>query len=139
MNSPRLVTIPGRIDDRGALGFVEAGNHVPFDIRRIFFLYDLKPGKTRGAHAHKTLEQCIVSMAGAFEVRLDGGSEKTHFKLNSRDQALYIPPMHWTELDCFTPDAVCVVLASAHYDEADYIRNYSEFQDAIRTNGVGRV
>ena len=124
----RIVELPKISDPRGNLSFVEGGQHVPFDIKRVFYLYDVPGGSDRGSHAHKTLHQFIVAMSGSFDVVVeDGENEQQRFHLNRSYYGLYVCPMMWSYLDNFSSGAVSMVLASAHYDAADYIRDYDEF------------
>lgn len=123
----RIIDLPKIEDARGNLSFVEGGIHIPFDIKRAYYLYDVPGGSDRGSHAHKNLHQFIVAMSGSFDVVLDDGKEQKRFHLNRSYYGLYICPMTWRLLDNFSSGAVCMVLASEHYDEADYIRNYEEF------------
>lgn len=106
---------------------MESGRHIPFEIKRVYHLYDIPAGAERGAHAHRALHQFILPMSGSFDVVLDDGKEKGSFRLDSPSRGLYVCPMMWRRLDNFSPGAVCMVLASAYYDEADYIRDYPEF------------
>jgi len=119
-------------DPRGNLSFVEGGHHIPFDIQRVYYLYDVPGGAYRGGHAHKTLHQLIVAMSGSFDVVLDDGSEKARFHLNRSHYGLYVCPMVWRELDNFSSGAVCLVLASHHYDESDYLRDYPNYVSIVR-------
>ena len=123
----RQIELPKIEDSRGNLSFIEGGIHIPFDIKRVYYLYDVPGGSDRGSHAHKNLHQFIVAMSGSFDVLLDDGKEKKRFHLNRSYYGLYICPMMWRYLDNFSSGAVCMVLASDHYDEADYIRDYDEF------------
>jgi dTDP-4-dehydrorhamnose 3,5-epimerase-like enzyme len=123
----RLIELPKISDPRGNLSYIEGGQHIPFDIKRVYYLYDVPGGSDRGSHAHKNLHQFVVAMSGSFDVVLDDGKEKKRFHLNRSYYGLYVCPMMWRDLDNFSSGAVCMVLASAHYDEADYIRVYSQF------------
>lgn len=134
LNDCRIIDLPKIEDRRGNLTFIEANNHIPFAIRRIYYLYDVPGGCQRGAHAHKNLEQFIVAMSGSFDVVLDDGNQQERFHLNCSCYGLYVAPMMWRLLDNFSSGGVCMVLASEHYDEADYIRNYDEFLDALRAS-----
>lgn len=118
-------------DTRGSLGFVEAGVHVPFDFKRVYYLYNIPAGSTRGAHGHRALQQLMIPMVGSFDVMLDDGRNRRRVHLNSPDQGLYICPMIWRDLENFSPDAVCMVIASEHYSEDDYFRDYVEFLTAV--------
>ena len=122
-----LIELPRIHDPRGNLTFVEGLRHVPFDIRRVYYLYDVPGGSERGGHAHRELQQFIIAMSGSFDILVDDGREKKRYHLNRSYQGLYIAPMVWRQLDNFSSGAVCLVLASACYDESDYYRNYGDF------------
>lgn len=124
---PQLVDLPVIHDPRGNLTFVEADRHIPFPIRRTYHIYDVPGGSERGAHAHRRLHQFIMAMSGSFDVNLDSGSERFTFGLNRSYYGVYVPPMHWRVINNFSSGAVCMVLASEHYDETDYIRDYGLF------------
>lgn len=128
----RIIDLPKIADPRGNLSFIEGGQHIPFDIKRVYYLYDVPGGSDCGSHAHKNLHQFIVAMSGSFDVVLDDGKEKKRFHLNRSYYGLYVCPMMWRYLDNFSSGAVCMVLASDHYDETDYIRNYDEFLTTVR-------
>lgn len=128
----RLVELPKIFDRRGNLTFIEAGRHVPFDIKRVYYLYDVPGGASRAAHGHKALHQLMIAMSGSFDVTLDDGTEKKRFHLNRSYIGLYISPMIWRDLDNFSSGAVCMVLASDYYDERDYLRDYDEFLRAAK-------
>ena len=123
-----VVELPRVQDRRGNLTFVEADRHVPFDIRRVYYLYDVPGGAERGGHGHHMLRQLIIAMSGSFDVVLDDGRNRVRYHLNRSYTGLYVCPMIWRELDNFSSGSVCLVLASQHYDEADYIRDYGEFR-----------
>jgi dTDP-4-dehydrorhamnose 3,5-epimerase-like enzyme len=125
---PELVSIPTPHDRRGALSVVEGGETIPFEIRRVYYLYDVPGGAKRGGHAHRKLQQLLVALSGSFDVTLDDGQERTLWTLNRAHTGLYIPAMHWREISNFSSGAVCLVLASEHYEEADYIRSLEEFR-----------
>lgn len=127
----RLVDLPKISDPRGNLTFVEGGQHIPFDIQRVYYLYDVPGGAERGGHAHKGLQQLIIAMSGSFDVVLDDGREKKRFHLNRSYSGLYVCPMIWRELDNFSSGSVCMVLASQRYDEDDYYRDYVEFMNTV--------
>lgn len=129
----KIVELPKITDPRGNLSFIEGGQHIPFEIKRVYYLYDVPGGSDRGSHAHKNLHQFVVAMSGSFDVVLDDGKEKKRFQLNRSYYGLYVCPMMWRDLDNFSSGAVCMVLASAHYDEADYIRDYDQFVAAAQT------
>lgn len=125
-----LVDLPIIQDPRGNLTFIEGGNHIPFDIQRVYYLYDVPGGSERGGHAHKDLHQLIIAMSGSFDVLLDDGKEKKRIHLSRSYYGLYVCPMIWRELDNFSSGSVCMVLASNKYDESDYYRDYTEFMRA---------
>jgi dTDP-4-dehydrorhamnose 3,5-epimerase-like enzyme len=130
----RIIDLPKISDPRGNLTFIEGGQHIPFDIQRVYYLYDVPGGAERGGHAHKDLHQLIIAMSGSFDVLLDDGEEKRRVHLNRSYNGLYVCPMIWRELDNFSSGSVCMVLASNKYDEADYYRDYGEFLNA-RSSG----
>ena len=123
----RLIDLPRIADPRGNLTFVEGSSHIPFEIERVYYLYDVPGGAERGGHAHKALRQLIIAMSGSFDVLLDDGHEKKTFHLNRSYVGLYVCPMIWRELDNFSSGSVCMVLASNRYDEGDYYRDYDQF------------
>lgn len=123
----RLIDLPKISDPRGNLTFIEGKRHVPFNIKRIYYTYDVPGGSDRGAHAHKGLHQLIIAMSGSFDVELDDGFEKKRFHLNRSYFGLYVCPMMWRELDNFSSGSVCLVLASELFDADDYYRDYDLF------------
>jgi dTDP-4-dehydrorhamnose 3,5-epimerase-like enzyme len=127
----RIIDLPKIEDQRGNLTFVESNSHIPFDIGRVYYLYDVPGGVDRGAHAHKALHQLIIAASGSFNVQLDDGRTKQSFFLNRAYYGLYVPPMHWRELTNFSSGSVCLVLASAPYSENDYIRDYGRFAELV--------
>jgi len=123
----RLIELPKIQDPRGNLTFIEGSSQIPFDIQRVYYLYDVPGGSERGGHAHKGLHQLIIAMSGSFDVVIDDGKDKKRIHLNRSYSGLYVCPMMWRELDNFSSGSVCMVLASNRYDEADYYRDYGEF------------
>jgi hypothetical protein len=123
----KIVELPKIIDPRGNLTFIEGGDHIPFDIQRVYYLYDVPGGAERGGHAHKGLHQLIIAMSGSFDVVLDDGKNKKRVHLARSYYGLYVCPMIWRELDNFSSGSVCMVLASNKYDESDYYRDYGQF------------
>ena len=127
-----MIDLPKISDPRGNLTFIENGRHIPFDIKRTYYLYDVPGGAERGGHAHKDLHQLIIAMSGSFDILLDDGNSKKRFHLARSYYGLYVCPMIWREMDNFSSGAVCLVLASNFYDESDYFRNYSDYQKALQ-------
>ena len=118
--------------ETGNITVIENGKTIPFDVKRVYYLYDIPGGESRGAHAHKELKQLIIAASGSFEVTLDDGNVKRTFHLNRPYQGLYIVPGIWRTLDDFSSGSVCLVLASNGYDEGDYIRDYDKFLEFRR-------
>ena len=127
-----LLELPRINDPRGNLTFVESNRHIPFDIRRVYYLYDVPGGAERGGHAHKELKQLIIAISGSFDIHLDDGVNKKTVHLNRSYTGLYVCPMIWREIDNFSSGAVCLVFASEYYDEADYYRNYVSFINDVK-------
>lgn len=123
----RLIDLPRITDPRGNLTVAEGMDMVPFDIKRAYWVYDVPGGESRGGHAHKHLSQVLIAVSGSFSVTLDNGREHASFLLNHPWQGLLIEPNTWRTLDDFSSGAVCLVLASDHYEETDYIYDYNEF------------
>jgi hypothetical protein len=121
-----MIDLPRVQDPRGNLTFVEPPL-LPFEIRRVYYLYDVPEAATRGAHGHRRLQQLMIAAAGSLDVELDDGLRKRVFRLSRPDQGLYIAPMMWRGLTHFAANTVCIVLASERYDESDYFRDYAEF------------
>lgn len=130
----QLVDLPKIAEPRGNLTFIEGGRHVPFDIKRVYYLYDVPGGAERGGHAHKDLHQLIIAMSGSFDIVLDDGRQKKRMHLNRSYYGLYVCPMIWREMDNFSSGAVCLVLASNTYDESDYYRDYGDFLKAVSSH-----
>jgi len=128
--SCRLIDLPKISDPRGNLTFVEGQRHVPFEIKRVFYLYGVPNGESRAGHALRTCEQFVVVLSGSLDVVADDGRSRTLFNLNRSDCGLYLPPRIWRVLENFSPGAVCLVLASESYSESGYYRDYDEFRRA---------
>ena len=130
----KIIDLPKIADPRGNLTFIEGQRHIPYEIRRVYYLYDVPGGSERGGHAHKDLHQLIIAMSGSFDILLDDGFSKKRVHLNRSYNGLYVCPMIWREMDNFSSNSVCMVLASLPYDESDYYRDYQEFLNAkVRT------
>jgi len=121
-------------DERGSLISLEEGNNVPFDIKRVYYIFDTKHGVERGFHAHINLKQIVIAVKGSCTFMLDNGEKEEEIELNHPDQGLYIEGIIWREIKNFTTDCVLVVLASEHYDESDYIRDYNNFLKVIEND-----
>jgi len=128
-NQPQaaLVELPKIEDDRGNLSFIEQHTHVPFEIKRTYWIYDVPGGQARGGHAYKTLHEFIVALSGSFDVILDDGRTNKRWHMNRSYYGLYVPSMVWRSMENFSTNASCMILASGNYDPDDYIRDYSEF------------
>ena len=129
----QLIELPRINDPRGNLTFIEGARHIPFEIKRVFYLYDVPGGASRAGHALKQCHQLILANAGSFDVVLDDGFERRRFCLNRSYFGLYVPPLLWREIENFSYGSVCTVLASELYDEADYFRTYQDFLTAVRS------
>ena len=127
-----IINLPKISDPRGNLTFIEGSRHIPFDIRRVYYTYDVPGGTDRGGHAHKALHQLIIAMSGSFDVTLDDGCKRKKYHLNRSYEGLVVCPMIWRDLDNFSSGSVCMVLASNLYDATDYYRNYEEFVQATK-------
>lgn len=130
---PHIFELPRISDPRGNLTAINSGVEVPFEIRRVFYLYDVPGGEARAGHAHYSLQEVIIAASGSFDVTVDDGVSTTRFFLNRAYHALYVPGMVWRTIENFSSGAVCLVLASTEYDESDYIRDYEDF---LRIRGV---
>jgi hypothetical protein len=122
-----IIQLPKMASTKGNLTPVHALEHVPFEIERVYYIYDVPGGESRGAHAHKELQQFFVALMGGFEVVLDDGSNRQKFLLNRAYYGLYVPRLIWRELINFSSGGICLVMASLPYDPSDYIRDYEEF------------
>ena len=127
----QLVELPKITDPRGNLTFLEGERHIPFDIKRVFYLYDVPGGETRAGHALRTCHQFIIAMSGSFDVILNDGTATQRYQLNRSYRGLYVPPLIWRELDNFSSGSVCAVLASECYDSDGYYRTYEDFLAAL--------
>jgi hypothetical protein len=131
----KFIEFPIIHDPRGNLTFVEGNRHIPFDIKRVYYLYDVPGGAHRGGHAHRDLHQVIIAMSGSFDVVLDDGTRNRRYHLNRSYYGLYVAPMMWREIDNFSSGSVCMVLASAYFEESDYFREYANFTAAANAPG----
>ena len=125
----KIIDLPKIIDARGNLSFVEELNHIPFSIKRTYWVYDVPGGEERGSHAYKQNKEFIISLSGSFDVILDDGSETKRYHLNRSYYGLYVPEMLWRTMDNFSTNSLALILASEIYDETDYIRDYELFKN----------
>jgi dTDP-4-dehydrorhamnose 3,5-epimerase-like enzyme len=137
INDCRIFQVPKILDPRGNLSVIESGQTIPFEIKRVFYLYDVPGGETRAGHANIKLQQFILAASGSFDVVVDDGIDRKTFSLNRSYYGLYVPGMIWRELTNFSSGAVCIVLASEHYNAADYHREYADFKTAAVSQGGG--
>jgi dTDP-4-dehydrorhamnose 3,5-epimerase-like enzyme len=131
INQCQIINFPKITDARGNLSFIEGNRHIPFTIKRIYYLYDVPSGATRGGHAHKTLSQLIIALSGSFDVILDDGKKKKRFFLNRPHYGLLITPGVWREIENFSSNSVALVIVSDLFDEKDYIRDYQVFKKMV--------
>jgi len=127
-SSCNIIDLPKIGDPRGNITFIEGDRHIPFGVKRVYYLYDVPSGEVRGGHAHRTLKQLLISASGSFDVIVDNGKIREKFHLNRPNFGLYLPPMTWRELENFSSGSVCLVLASDFFNEEDYIRDYEAFK-----------
>mgnify|MGYP000386994861 FL=1 len=130
----KLIELPKFTDPRGNLSFVEQNNHIPFEIKRTYWIYDVPGGENRGGHAFINTEEFIVALSGGFDVTVDDGSQKKSFMLNRSYYALYIPKGLWREMGNFSTNSLALEFASTKYNPADYIRDYNQYLK-LRSNG----
>jgi len=127
MNIPRILQLPKIEDSRGNLSFLEEDNHIPFKIKRVYWIYDVPGGQVRGGHAFKIQQEIIISLSGSFDVIVDDGKEKKKFSLNRSYYGLYIPNTLWREMENFSTNSLAIVVSSTAFSVQDYIRDYKEF------------
>ena len=130
----RIIELPRINDPRGNLTFIESDRHIPFGVKRIFYLYDVPGGATRAGHALRTCHQFLIASSGSFDVVVDDGSEQQRYQLNRSYYGLYIPPLIWREIDNFSSNSICTALASEFYAAGDYFRDYTEFVSAVNND-----
>ena len=132
MKEIEIINLPKILDNRGNLTFIEGKKHIPFEIKRAYWIYDVPGGEKRGGHAYKSLREFVIALSGSFDVVLDDGREKKVYSLNRSYYGIFIPEMIWREINNFSTNALCLVLASDFYKEEDYIRNYNKFKKMAR-------
>ena len=130
----KIINLPKITDPRGNLSVIEGGIHIPFDIKRVYYLYDVPGGSSRAGHGHKALQQLIIAMSGSFDVIVDDGDQRKKFHLNRSYYGLYIAQGMWREVENFSSGGVCLVLASTLYDPADYYHDYDDFKKFVNQN-----
>lgn len=133
MKKPEIIQLPQVLDNRGNLSFVEQGRHIPFEIRRSYWIYDVPGGERRGGHAFKSSEELIIALSGSFDVTLTDGEESRTFSLNRSYYGLYIPSGWWRTIENFSTNAFSLILASTDYDADDYIRNFEQYSEWKKT------
>jgi dTDP-4-dehydrorhamnose 3,5-epimerase-like enzyme len=131
-NMPKIIKLPKIEDPRGNLTFIEEENHIPFEIKRVYWIYDVPGGQLRGGHAFKEQQEFIVALSGSFDVVADDGKIKQTFSLNRSYYGLYIPKGLWREMNNFSTNSLAMVLSSTFYKEDDYIREYKDYQTWLK-------
>jgi dTDP-4-dehydrorhamnose 3,5-epimerase-like enzyme len=132
LDDSKIIELPKHTDPRGNLSVIEGGRQVPFDIKRVYYLYDVPGGSSRAGHGHIELQQMFIAMSGSFDVIVDDGYRRKKVQLNRSYYGLYVPGMMWREVENFSSGAVCLVLASTLYDPTDYYHDYDEFVAAAQ-------
>lgn len=132
----KLINLPKVLDDRGNLSFFENVSHIPFEIKRVYWIYDVPGGEQRGGHAYKSLHQIIIALSGSFNVVLDDGFKKQTYHLNRSYYGLYLPPKIWRHMENFSTNSLALVAASQEYDENDYERDYTKFLKLSSAQGL---
>jgi hypothetical protein len=127
MTDYKLIELPLRSDPRGNLVFAQEGDHIPFPVKRIFYIYDVPEGASRAGHAHRAQHQCLILLSGSCAVKIDDGARRSQVVLSSPRVALYVPPLTWLDIERFSAGSICLVLTSDVYTEGDYVRDYSEY------------
>lgn len=127
----KIIDLPKYLDPRGNLSLIEEENHIPFRIKRTYWIYDVPGGEVRGGHAYRSLQEFIVALSGSFDVKLDDGKEQRTYSLNRSYYGVFVPGMIWRSLENFSTNALCLILASDFYDENDYIREYELFKNMV--------
>jgi hypothetical protein len=128
MDKAQIIQLPKIEDTRGNLSFIEEENHIPFKIRRTYWIYDVPGGEIRGSHAFKETEELIIALSGSFDVILHDGESEQKFSLNRSYYGIYVPKMIWRKLENFSTNSLALILASTEYNETDYIRDFDKFQ-----------
>ena len=134
INDVKLIELPKFADPRGNLSFVEQNNHIPFEIKRTYWIYDVPGGESRGGHAYKVADEFIIAISGSFDVTVDDGKEKKSFTLNRSYYGLFVPKGLWRTMENFSTNSLALEFANTIYDRLDYIDNYDDFQK-LKSNG----
>jgi len=125
----RVIQLPKILDKRGNLSFIESDTHIPFEIKRAYWIYDVPGGEIRGGHAYKKLNELIVALSGSFDIILDDGNGEKKYSLNRSYYGLFVPKMYWRRVENFSTNSLCLILASDYYNESDYIRDFEKFKE----------
>ena len=128
MELEKIIQLPKILDDRGNLSFIQFPSCIPFEIKRVYWIYDVPGGATRGGHAYKNLSEFFIAISGSFDITIDTGSELKKYSLNRSYEGIYVPKMLWRSLNNFSTNSLCLILASEPYRSDDYIRDYNEFK-----------
>jgi len=128
---PTLISLPKFLDSRGNLSFIEEEAHIPFKIRRVYWIYDVPGGEHRGGHAFRETQEIIIALSGSFDVVLHNGSEDLHFSLNRSYYGLFVPPMIWREMENFSTNSLALIISSTDFNESDYIRDFNHFRNMV--------
>ncbi|MCX6245341.1 MAG: FdtA/QdtA family cupin domain-containing protein [Bacteroidetes bacterium] len=128
LSDVKIIQLPKIPDPRGNLSFIEEEKHIPFKIRRTYWIYDVPGGEVRGGHAYKTLDEFIIALSGSFDVHLDDGRESSIYSLNRSYYGLYVPRMIWRSIDNFSTNSLCLILSSDHYNKEEYLYDYRIFK-----------
>ena len=134
LKKAKIIELPKILDERGNLSFVEANTHVPFDIKRVYWIYDVPGGEHRGAHAFKENNELIIALSGSLDVILNDGIKETKYSLNRSYYGLIVPKMYWREMNNFSTNSLAVVLSSIRYNQSDYIRDFNKFKRMVNEN-----
>jgi dTDP-4-dehydrorhamnose 3,5-epimerase-like enzyme len=131
LNDVKLISLPKILDDRGNLSFFETNNHIPFEIERIYWIYDVPGGEIRGGHAYKSLQEVIIALSGSFDVVLNDGKEERKYTLNRSYYGLYVPKLLWRQLENFSTNSLAFIITNQPYNETEYIRDFNVFKNSV--------
>jgi dTDP-4-dehydrorhamnose 3,5-epimerase-like enzyme len=134
ISDAQIIKLPKFLDSRGNLSFIEEGSHIPFEIKRSYWIYDVPGGETRGGHAYIENQEFIVALSGSFDILLDDGNEKKVFSLNRSYYGLYIPKGIWRSMENFSTNSLSFILASTYFDKSDYLYDYEQFKKLSRND-----